>query len=109
MTIYLITALINCSLGVAILALAALLVSLTILQLRKAAHLSLIDAIEIYTRWQQARIDTRNNQVLADLRQKQAALELHHRGRMLDVEATTAEMPIKRERLGLLATLDEVK
>lgn len=96
MSFYLISLLINCTLSLAVLALVGLLVALTIIQLRKAVYLSAIDGIEILVRFRQAQIDHR-----------QQVLELQHRGKMLEVEADTAQMVIREKRLALLASLND--
>lgn len=105
MTIYLISGLINCSLALLILALTALVIAVTVGQVRKVAYQLLADAIQLKGLW----LGQNNGQILAELQQKSLALELHHKGRMLDVEADLAQLPIKRERLGLLASLEKAE
>lgn len=106
MTIYLISALINLSLILLILSLTVLIAVVTVGQVRKVTFLVLTDIINIRSLWIQSINDTNNNQVLAELQQKDLALTLRHRDKMLEAEADTALMPIRRERLELLS-LDE--
>lgn len=108
MTIYLISALINLSLIMLILSVTVLVLVVTIGQVRKVTFLVLTDIINIRSLWIQSVNDVNNNQVLAELQQKDLALTLRHRDKMLEAESGAALMPIRRERLGLLA-LDETK
>jgi hypothetical protein len=114
MTLYLFSALINLGIALLILFLAILVIALTLLvlattagQIRKVAVLTLQDIINIRSLWLQSINDTNNNQVLAELQQKKLAQEIHHQGKMLEAEADTALMPIRRERLELLAAVEE--
>src|SRR5262245_6664112 len=86
----------NCFLLVTAFSLMALVTVVTIGQIRKVAYLSAIDLIELYSRWQAARLDVKNR-----------ALELTHKGKMLEVESDQAQMGIRKERLSLLASLED--
>lgn len=109
MTIYLLSGLINLSLTLLILSLTALVIAVTVGQVRKVVCLILTDVINLRALWVQSANDLVNNQVLAELKQKELAVTLRHRDIMLEVEADTARMPIRKERLGILAIVDEVK
>lgn len=98
MTIYLVSALMNCYLPLFILALTALAGVVTIGQARKVIRLSVIDFIELRSRWFQSGIDGRA-----------AALSLEHRSRMLGIEADAAQIGVRRDRRALLASLEEVE
>jgi hypothetical protein len=107
MTIYLLSALVNISLALLILSLATLVIAVTVGQVRKVVFSTLTDIINIRSLWIQSINDVSNNQVLAELQQKDLALTLRHRDKMLEAETEAALMPVRRERLGLLASLDE--
>lgn len=76
--------------------LTALVIVVTLGQIRKVAHLSAIDLVEVYSRWQAARLDV-----------KSRLLEINHKGKMLEVESDQAKMGIREQRLKLLAVLEE--
>jgi hypothetical protein len=97
MNIITLSMLLNCSLAFIVFALALALLIVSLDRARKTAHLALIDAIEIYSRWQAAQLDVKGR-----------ALEVAHRGRMLEVESDQAQMGIRLQRRELLAALDEV-
>jgi hypothetical protein len=103
MTILTLSALINFSLILLPLSLALLLFAGSAWLGWRVIRQVVTDLIQLRGLW----LGQNNGQILADLQQKSLALDLHHKSRMLDVEGAKAEMPIKRERLGLLASLDE--
>lgn len=96
MTIFLLSGLINLSLALLILALTVLVIVVTVGQARKLVYLTVIDAIELRSRWVRSGLDLEQGQI-----------ELRHKSRMLEAEADTAQLPLRRERLGLLAALGQ--
>lgn len=106
MTIFLLSALINISLALLILALTVLVIVVTVGQVRKVVYATLVDIINVRSLWNQSINDTNNNQVLAEIKQKELLLNYSHREKMLEAESATALMPIRKERLGILASLE---
>lgn len=100
MNIFLISLVLNCSLGMAALSLALLLVFLALKEFRKVTYLVVVDGIEVMARYSQARLDTETKRLAIEFEQRGQEIKLDHQRQLLALET--------ERRLALMAAMDEV-